>query len=105
MSRRLQWLVIAGLLVPVGFVEAQTRPRMSIIRPRIERQFVLRNRMPAFRRLQIDRGHFRLQAMPRWNMRLHAGPMFRGRGLTLMPNRPGQGFMRFRMGRRHLMRI
>jgi len=103
MSRRLQWLVIAGLLVPVGFAEAQSRPRMSIIRPRIERQFVLRNRMPAFRRFEIQRGLLRRQALQGWNMRLHAGPMFRGRAFTLMPR--GPGLMRFRMGRRHSMRI
>lgn len=102
MSRRLQWLVIAGLLVPVGFAEAQTRPRMSIIRPRIERQFVLRDRMPAFRRFEIRQGLLRRQFLQNWNTRLHAGSMFRGRAFT-MPR--GPGLMRFRMGRRHLMRI
>ena len=103
MSRRLQWLVIAGLLVPVGLAEAQSRPRMSIIRPRIERQFLLRDRMPAFRRFDFQLGLLRRQAFQGWNMRLRAGPMFRGRALT--PMLRGPGLMRFRMGRRHLMRI
>ena len=105
MSRRLQLLLIAGLLVPAGIAEAQSRPRISISRPRIDRHFVLRNRTPSFRRFEIGRGLFRGQAFPRWNMRFHDGRMFAGRGLTLMPGRPGQGPMRFRVGRRHLMRI
>jgi hypothetical protein len=96
MSHRLQLLLIAGLLVPAGIAEAQTRPRVSILRPHIERHFALRDRMSSFRRFQIGLG--------RWNMRLH-DRMFRGNGLTLMPGRPGQGLMRLRLGRRHLMRI
>lgn len=103
MSRRLQWLVIAGLLVPVGFAEAQARPRMSIIRPRLERQFELRYRMPAFRRFEVQRNLFRRQVFQNWNMRLRAGSMFRGRAFNLMPR--GPALMRFRMGRRRLMRI
>jgi hypothetical protein len=103
MSRSLQLLVIAGLLIP-AIAEAQGRPRISIVRPRVERPFVLRNRMPAFR-FELDRGRLRGQALQRWNLRLHTAPMFRGRGLTLMRNRPAPGLMRFRMGRRHLMRI
>jgi hypothetical protein len=103
MSRKLQLLLIAGLLVPVGVAEAQSRPRMSIVRPRLERQFVLRNRMPAFQRFQIDRGLFRRHLLPYGNLRLHTGPVVRGRALTMLRNRPG--VMRFRMGPRHLMRI
>ena len=103
MSRRLQWLVIAGLLIPVGLAEAQARPRMSIIRPRLERQFELRYRMPAFRRFEVQRNLLRRQVFQNWNMRLRARPMFRGRALT--PMLRGPGLMRFRMGRRHLMRI
>lgn len=103
MSRRLQLLLIAGLLVPAGIAEAQTRPRMSIIRPHIERQFVLRDRMPTFRRFELGRGLFRRSAVQHWNMRLHDGRMFRGHGLTLMPRQ--REFTRFRIGRRHLMRI
>jgi hypothetical protein len=103
MSRRLQLLLIAGLLVPAGIAEAQARPRMSIIRPRIERQFVLRNRMPTFRRFEFERGLFRRQAAQRWNMRLHSGPMLRGRAWTLMPRQ--REFTRFRIGRRHSIRI
>ena len=103
MSRRLQFLLIAGLLIPAGIAEAQSRPRASIIRPRVERQFVLRNRMPAFRRFAFDRSYFRRQTLQHWNMRLHAGPMFRGRAMTMLRNRPGA--LRFRLGRRHSMRI
>jgi len=105
MSRRLQLLLIAGLLFPAGIAEAQARHRISIVRPRIDRQFVLRHRAPAIRRFEIDRSLFRRPTLQRWNMRLHTGSMFRSRGLTLMPSRPGPGLMRFRMGRRHLMRI
>ncbi len=103
MSRQLQWLLIAGLLVPVGVAGAQSRPRMSIVRPRLERQFMLRNRMPAFQRFQIDRGLFRRQLLPHWNLRLHTGSTFRGRAMTMLRNRPG--VMRFRPLRRHSIRI
>lgn len=103
MSRRLQLLLIAGLLVPAGIAEAQSRPRISITRPRIERPFVLRNRIPSFQRFEMERGLFRRHALQRWNMRLHSGPMIRGRGLSMFRTRPGM--LRFRPLRRHSMRI
>jgi hypothetical protein len=102
--RRVPWLLIAGLLLPVGAAQAQVRPRAPVVRPRVEWGFPLRNRMWAVRRWQVQQDLLRRRALLRFEIRRGLGPAFRGPGFRpLLRNRPG--LHRPWLGRRHVVRI
>jgi hypothetical protein len=105
MTRKTQWLLIAGLILPVGVGYAQTGPRVQVIRPRVERRFSPHDRMFAARRWQVRSDLLRHRAMLGLELRRRYALALRGRAFgSFGVRRPGF-LIGPRLGRRHSIRI